>query len=565
VTKNFSRERGLDAAAPGREAPGFSPGRFTSEVPLASERVYICEKQKENLMAIQDVTYRHARRADLSLIDVMSLPIGMPKKDRPQDLTCAGCGQPVRPRLGEKRPRHFYHYRPSPSHSCSGETYLHQAGKRALAEAMEALIATGRPLTLFHPAGVRHLHYTWEGDLYRSSPEKREIRVPTRGATVEVERGELGFVADVRMRSGADTIFLEVAVTHPCSPEKVASGIRILEFDIHSEADIERMVARVRAGNLQVGGQKADARTFNLGFGEKCSHVDRPEPSEVTRAANEILAGLFRSGQTVTLLDGSRRVVPQRRLLPDGTRDQPVTAATESSAITRFGEALQTYDGGLLALLPEDPGRAAEIVLRHRSGRSWVPDLIPVNPFTRFGGLDPAIPAPVRDRICTDGTVDAWRERYGIVERDAPDAPAPSIVTGEPTPPPPVRTRDMTFSRSRRGRLSATSDGRTFGAPVGTFPIDERKPDIWALDQVVRGRVGRVGFVRSCLSCRHHAFSHDEKKPIFCFLNRTSCHQTEAVTCTSWSPIREEADLDAHRRRVAESPKAPEVARLMVG
>jgi hypothetical protein len=92
-----------------------------------------------------------------------------------------------------------------------------------------------------------------------------------------------------------------------------------------------------------------------------------------------------------------------------------------------------------------------------------------------------------------------------------------------------------------------------------------RKPDIWALDQVVRGRVGRAGFVRSCLSCRHHAFSHDAKKPIFCFRNRTSCHQTEAVTCASWSPIREEAELVAHRRRVAESPKAPEVARLMVG
>jgi hypothetical protein len=29
VTKNFSRGRGLDAAAHGREAPGFSPGRFT--------------------------------------------------------------------------------------------------------------------------------------------------------------------------------------------------------------------------------------------------------------------------------------------------------------------------------------------------------------------------------------------------------------------------------------------------------------------------------------------------------------------------------------------------------
>jgi hypothetical protein len=31
VTKNFSRGRGLDAAAYGREAPGFSPGRFTRE------------------------------------------------------------------------------------------------------------------------------------------------------------------------------------------------------------------------------------------------------------------------------------------------------------------------------------------------------------------------------------------------------------------------------------------------------------------------------------------------------------------------------------------------------
>lgn len=518
-------------------------------------------------MAMQDVTYRHARRADLSLIDVMSLPIGMPKKDRPRDLTCAGCGQPVRPRLGEKRPRHFYHHRPSPSHSCSGETYLHQAGKKALAEAIEALIASGRPLTLYHPAGVRHVHYTWDRSSHRTRPEGKELRIPTKGATVEVERGELGFVADVRMRSGADTIFLEVAVTHPCSPEKVASGIRILEFDIHTEADIERMVARIRTGSLLVGGRKAVARTFNLGFGERREHVDVPEPHEIFRAADDILRGLFRPGQTVTLADGTRRVVPERRARPDGTRDQPVIAVTQADIVPLLGEALETYDSGLMSSLPEDLEGAAELIRRHRSGeRRWYPELISMRPFTKYGGLDRSIPERIRDQISADGTVDGWRERYGVVERDAPEIPAPDPAAPRPAAaaPGPSGTRDLTFSLSRQGRLCATPDGRTFGASIGTFPIESAKPDIWALDQVMRGRLGRAGFVRSCLNCRNHAF-WSGSRPIFCLRKKNPCHQTDAVSCTSWSWMKDDEELTAHRRRIAESPKAPPIARLMAG
>jgi hypothetical protein len=75
--------------------------------------------------------------------------------------------------------------------------------------------------------------------------------------------------------------------------------------------------------------------------------------------------------------------------------------------------------------------------------------------------------------------------------------------------------------------------------------------------------MGRVRFVRSCLNCRSHQFSAD-KKLIFCFRKRTACHQTDAIGCKQWSWIKEEAELVAHRKRIADNTKAPALAKIMI-
>jgi len=514
---------------------------------------------------MSEMQHRHALLPDLSLIDVLTLPVGMPKRERPQGLTCPGCGRPVRPRLGEKRVRHFYHSEEDRSFSCSGESYLHQAGKKALAEAVEALIREGRPLTLLHPMGVRHVTLSWDHHVLRERHEPAERSLPTAGAEVRVERGEIGFVADVRMQNGAFVLFLEVAVTHPCSPEKIASGLPILEFVITSEEDIERMVWEVRSGRVIVGDAETPVRTWNLGLEVTHSTVQKARFEDVLRSANIILERLCPTGQKVRLRDGTTTLVPRRHYRPDAWRKRTVIATTAEFLPDYFWDALDNSDTGLLALLPDDLEEAADLIRQHVSGRRpWVPELIPAHPFDLMGRLSPAIPERVRDLIVADGTLDRWRERFGIRERVPPVPPPVPNSLSTPllrTPQGASSDRIVTVSRSRNGRLTATRDGQVFGAFVASIAVDPSRPDIWALDRAMRRQ---TGLVRSCLGCRHHAFSHDPKKPIFCFRNRTSHHQTEAVTCEGWSLIRGEAELVAHRKRVAESPKAPPLAKMMI-
>lgn len=57
------------------------------------------------------------------------------------------------------------------------------------------------------------------------------------------------FVADILLKrkdngesKNNEPMFIEVAVTHPCKEEKIASGIRIIELSITQEEDIQSIV-----------------------------------------------------------------------------------------------------------------------------------------------------------------------------------------------------------------------------------------------------------------------------------------------------------------------------------
>lgn len=501
------------------------------------------------------ISFRLARLPDGSLLDVLSLPVDMPKKERPRGLTCAGCGQPVVPNLGPKKVRHFSHDPNNRTFPCSWESYLHQAGKRALAEAVEDLIRTGKALTLTHPEGARTLTYGWDEEFVTETTKPSSRTLEVAGATVSVERGEKGFVADVLMRAPELNLLLEVAVTHRCSSEKVGSGVPILEFDLSSEEDIERMVGAVRSGEVTVGGEGARVCAMNLGLESFEERFEEADWDQVLTRANQILFDLYRPGTAVRLRDGSRSVVPRVRAGTYGHLYDPVEACCLRELPSMFEESLESRYPGLFAILPDEVDEAARLILLHLSGKEvWAPEFVPANPFDLMGRLSPCIPKEVRDRIVSDGKVARWRDQFGITERKAPERASRKPKSG---------VRDLTVSLSRIGRLCATRDGRVFGAPVGKFQVDSTKPDIWLLDQVMRGRMGRVRFVRSCLNCRGHGFSTD-KKPIFCFRKRTTCHQTDAIGCKQWSWIKEEAELIAHRKRIAENPKAPDFAKIMI-
>jgi hypothetical protein len=52
--------------------------------------------------------------------------------------------------------------------------------------------------------------------------------------------------------------------------------------------------------------------------------------------------------------------------------------------------------------------------------------------------------------------------------------------------------------------------------------------------------------------------------PIFCMRKKNPCHQTDAVGCASWSWMKDDAELAAHRNRLATNAKSPALAKMMI-
>jgi hypothetical protein len=156
------------------------------------------------------------------------------------EFTCAGCGGLVVPVLGATRERHFRH-KAIGERPCSRETYLHKLAKALVADNFQAAVATQRPywLKLEVPEVCRH----WEsqfGFVCKRERGVRPIDLTRYFDTATVEAGVDGFVADVLLSSSVtgEKLLIEIVVSHECTPEKVASGRRILEIGIHEEVDL---------------------------------------------------------------------------------------------------------------------------------------------------------------------------------------------------------------------------------------------------------------------------------------------------------------------------------------
>jgi len=140
--------------------------------------------------------------------------------------TCLGCGEPLVPRLGRIRARHFAH---RPGSSCpltAPETALHLDAKERLLALCRDAFAGARRVTLLArcPACRR--------------PAPRDLRDLGDAAAGEGAVGPLR--ADVLVLSaGAPALVLEVKVTHAVEPEKeaalAAAGVPALEIDAWEE------------------------------------------------------------------------------------------------------------------------------------------------------------------------------------------------------------------------------------------------------------------------------------------------------------------------------------------
>lgn len=192
--------------------------------------------------------YRFALDRNNEIIDILALS----KNRQPelQSFACIACGNPLIPRLGNIREKHFAHH---PGAACSTETYLHKLAKEIFYRRYTFCLANKIPLFVkidtlktcdtCLPATGKACTFNQTPIVFGLAPEYNEI-------SVEGCFGRLR--ADILLHSTEkkDYIAVEVKVAHSISQEKRESGVKIIEFSISSEADILRLSNRLEVNPI---------------------------------------------------------------------------------------------------------------------------------------------------------------------------------------------------------------------------------------------------------------------------------------------------------------------------
>lgn len=178
--------------------------------------------------------YRHAIGSDGALVDVTRL--GREDRDRLKPFLCIGCEREVVARLPKDRTRHFAH---RVSGTCARETYIHHLSKQVFLATYRRHVRDQLPFILRRDVTHTCTHFSDTLGIKCSRGEVVEHDLVQFFTVAEEEKEIRGFRADILLSapSRPEVMLVEFAVSHECTPEKRASGLRIVEVSIDSEDD----------------------------------------------------------------------------------------------------------------------------------------------------------------------------------------------------------------------------------------------------------------------------------------------------------------------------------------
>ena len=182
------------------------------------------------------IKYQYAKNENEKLINIDSLN----EENRVSSkLFCIGCGNELIAKLGKIKVHHFAHKKVV---TCSGETYLHLLGKQLFYENYTECLNTNRPFTIeiYQKRTCNH----FENEL---GIKCKLLKVTTKFDLtqyfdkISIETRERSFIADIMLTSknGKEKVFVEIAVTHLSSEQKLNSNYRIIELEIENEEDYD--------------------------------------------------------------------------------------------------------------------------------------------------------------------------------------------------------------------------------------------------------------------------------------------------------------------------------------
>ncbi|MGB3205105.1 MAG: hypothetical protein WBB28_08965 [Crinalium sp.] len=162
------------------------------------------------------------------------------QKVKKEIFRCLGCNNILVAVLGEKRKKHFRH-KSDVEVNCSRETYLHKLAKLSFQEVYNNCLQESKPFWISFEINKTCNHYL-EDFLqtcdWKTDQEKFDLTKYFKNVVLEKKEG--CFIPDLRLSNDkGDKIFVEIAVTHQATKEKLQSPYRIIEINIDEEKDIQ--------------------------------------------------------------------------------------------------------------------------------------------------------------------------------------------------------------------------------------------------------------------------------------------------------------------------------------
>lgn len=189
--------------------------------------------------------YRYARNRDGVPIDIVTLA----EEERDQAFFCIACKGLLTPKMGLIRERHFAHKADVSCTEHPRETYLHQLAKLRFYDSFVQHRQEGKPFLLeleqsIPCGGDYHVLPRMSDYVCRLERQaKRRFNLLDHYDELDFENRFGDFTPDLLLKSSQhqDVILIEIKVSHGCSQKKIDSGFKILEYQIRSEADIDRL------------------------------------------------------------------------------------------------------------------------------------------------------------------------------------------------------------------------------------------------------------------------------------------------------------------------------------
>lgn len=188
------------------------------------------------------IKYRYALNQINELVDVTKLErVHLKDEDK---FYSVDYHQELIPRLGKIKVKHFAH-KPQNDVLGSSETYLHALGKRFFSELYEKCLAEGTPFYIKYEEQKICTRLEKEFNCHcEISNGKEKYDLTKVFDQIIVEKRDNIFIPDILLSSSKNTnkIYIEIKVSHAVTDEKIASGERIIEFQINHESDIEKII-----------------------------------------------------------------------------------------------------------------------------------------------------------------------------------------------------------------------------------------------------------------------------------------------------------------------------------